>query len=72
MGGTQSKQAAQGQAGRVAVTLKRSMIGTPEGHRLVLRALRLRRIRQTVVLPDTPQTRGMIHKVSYLLEVRNQ
>lgn len=53
----------------VRVTLKRSPIGTPESHRLVLRGLGLRHIRQTVVRPDTPQVRGMIRKVEYLLEV---
>jgi large subunit ribosomal protein L30 len=53
----------------VRVTLRRSPIGTPERHRLVLRGLGLRRIRQTVVHPDTPQVRGMIQKVGYLLEV---
>jgi large subunit ribosomal protein L30 len=60
-----SKSGAQG----VRVTLKRSPIGTPERHRLVLRGLGLRHIRQTAVHPDTPQVRGMIHKVGYLLEV---
>ena len=53
----------------VRVTLRRSPIGTPENHRLVLRGLGLRRIRQTAVRPDTPQVRGMIRKVGYLLEV---
>jgi large subunit ribosomal protein L30 len=53
----------------VRVTLRRSPIGTPERHRLVLRGLGLRRIRQTVVHPDTPQVRGMIGRVGYLLEV---
>lgn len=53
----------------VRVTLRRSPIGTPERHRLVLRGLGLRHIRQTVIRPDTPQVRGMIHKVGYLLEV---
>lgn len=53
----------------VRVTLKRSPIGTPQGHRLVLRGLGLRHIRQTVVRPDTLQVRGMIKKVGYLLEV---
>lgn len=53
----------------VRVTLTRSPIGTPMKHRLVLRGLGLRRIRQTVVRPDTPQVRGMIRKVGYLLEV---
>ena len=54
----------------VRITLKRSPIGTPERHRLVLRGLGLRKIRQSVVRPDTPQVRGLIHKVSYLLEVQ--
>lgn len=61
------KTASQGQ--RVRVTLRRSPIGTPEGHRLVLRGLGLRHIRQTVIRPDTPQVQGMIKKVGYLLEV---
>lgn len=60
-----SKSGTQG----VRVTLKRSPIGTPERHRLVLRGLGLRHIRQTAVHPDTPQVRGMIQKVGYLLEV---
>ena len=55
---------------RVHITLKRSPIGTPQRHRLVLRGLGLRKIRQSVVRPDTPQVRGLIHKVGYLLEVQ--
>ena len=54
------------------ITLKRSPIGTPERHRLVLRGLGLRKIRQRVVRPDTPQVRGLIHQVRYLLEVEPQ
>lgn len=64
-----SKAADHGGAQSVRVTLRRSPIGTPQGHRLVLRGLGLRHIRQTVVRPDTPQVRGMIQKVGYLLEV---
>ncbi|MBH0202871.1 MAG: 50S ribosomal protein L30 [Nitrospira sp.] len=55
----------------VRVTLRRSPIGTPERHRLVLRGLGLRHIRQSVIRPDTPQVRGLIQKVGYLLEVEN-
>ncbi len=55
---------------RVRITLKRSPIGTPQRHRFVLRGLGLRKIRQSVVRPDTPQVRGLIHKVGYLLEVQ--
>ncbi len=59
------------QAGQqLTITLKRSPIGTPYPHRLVLRGLGLRRLRQTVQRTDSPQVRGLIHKVSYLLEVK--
>jgi large subunit ribosomal protein L30 len=54
------------------ITLKRSPIGTPVRHRLVLRGLGLRRMHQTVVRPDTDQVKGMIRKVGYLLEVNVQ
>lgn len=69
MGSTKTSETPEHSVTRVRVTLRRSPIGTPERHRLVLHSLGLRRIRQTVVHPDTPQVRGMIHKVGYLLEV---
>jgi large subunit ribosomal protein L30 len=57
---------------QLSIKLRRSPIGTPEKHRLVLRSLGLRRLYQTVLRPATPQIQGMIRKVSYLLEVRPQ
>lgn len=69
MGSTKTSRAPEHGVQSVRVTLRRSPIGTPERHRLVLRGLGLRHIRQTVIHPDTPQVRGMIHKVGYLLEV---
>ena len=54
------------------ITLKRSPIGTPYKHRLVLRGLGLRKMHATVVRPATDQVRGMIAKVGYLLEVSPQ
>ena len=54
------------------ITLKRSPIGTPYKHRLVLRGLGLRKMHATVVRPATDQVRGMIAKVGYLLEVSSQ
>ena len=59
------------QSGGLTITLRRSPIGTPVGHRLVLRSLGLRRLRQTVSRPDTPQVRGAVAKVSYLLDVKS-
>jgi large subunit ribosomal protein L30 len=52
------------------ITQVRSGIGHPPDHRGTLRALGLRRIRQTVVHEDTPVVRGMVRKIAYLLEVR--
>ena len=50
------------------VTLVRSPIGTRLQHRLCVRGLGLRRIRQTVELADTPSVRGLINKVAYLVK----
>jgi large subunit ribosomal protein L30 len=65
---TTKKSAANG----LVITLRRSPIGTPQKHRRVLSGLGLRKIRQTVTRPDTPQVRGMIGKIGYLLEVQPQ
>lgn len=53
----------------LTITLRRSPIGTPQAHRIVLRGLGLRRIRHTVVRPNTPQVRGLVRKLCYLLDV---
>ena len=53
----------------VTVTLVKSPIGFKNNQATVVRSLGLRRIRHTVVLKDTPATRGMIHKVRHLVEV---
>jgi large subunit ribosomal protein L30 len=45
------------------------MIGRPEKHRVVLRGMGLTKIDKVVVLPDTPQMRGMIAKVKHLVHV---
>jgi large subunit ribosomal protein L30 len=54
------------------ITLKRSPIGTPYKHRLVLRGLGLRKLNATVLRPASDQVKGMIAKVGYLLEVSSQ
>jgi len=53
----------------VKVTLVRSPIGTRESHRATVRGLGLRRVNSTKVLVDTPEVRGMIRKVAYLVAV---
>ncbi len=46
-----------------------SEIGRPEKQRKILRGLGLKKLNNTVILADTPQTRGMINKVSHLVFV---
>jgi large subunit ribosomal protein L30 len=54
---------------QVKVTLVRSTIGTKQDHRDTVRGLGLRRLNSSKVLKDTPQVRGMINKVDYLVTV---
>lgn len=53
----------------VSVTLVKSFYGRLPKHRATVTGLGLKRINHTVVLEDTPEVRGMINKVSYLLKV---
>ena len=51
------------------VTLIKSFYGRLPVHRATINGLGLKRINHTVELQDTPEVRGMINKVSYLLKV---
>ncbi|TAJ95862.1 MAG: 50S ribosomal protein L30 [Gammaproteobacteria bacterium] len=53
----------------IKVTLKRSTFGRLKNHRACVTGLGLRRINSCAVLQDTPEVRGMINKVAYLLAV---
>jgi large subunit ribosomal protein L30 len=53
----------------LTVRLVKSVAGTREDHRATVRGLGLRRLGSTRVLEDTPAVRGMINKVSYLVQV---
>ncbi|GAB4351337.1 MAG: 50S ribosomal protein L30 [Methylohalobius sp. ZOD2] len=54
---------------KLKITLLRSKIGRLKSHRDCLRGLGLKRIHQTVEREDTPEIRGMINKVAYMLNV---
>jgi large subunit ribosomal protein L30 len=56
--------------GSLKVTLIKSPIGFNRTQGEVLRGLGLRRIRHTVEVKDTVQTRGMLHKVRHLVTVQ--
>ncbi|CAM5359346.1 50S ribosomal protein L30 [Thauera mechernichensis] len=53
---------------KIKVTLVKSVIGTKQSHRATVRGLGLRRLNHTVELADTPEVRGMVNKVSYLVK----
>jgi large subunit ribosomal protein L30 len=53
----------------VRVTLVRSPIGFNKTQAATVQGMGLRKIRHTVELADTPETRGMIHKVRHLVQV---
>ncbi len=54
---------------KLKVTLTRSTIGRLAAHRACVAGLGLRRIGQSVRVLDTPENRGMVKKVAYLLAV---
>jgi large subunit ribosomal protein L30 len=51
------------------VTQTKSVIGSLEKHKRTIRALGLKRIRDSRVHSDTPQVRGMIQNVRHLVKV---
>jgi large subunit ribosomal protein L30 len=54
---------------KVSVTLVRSKNGRLASHKACVAGLGLRRMHQTVQVIDTPENRGMINKVQYMLKV---
>lgn len=54
---------------QLKVTLRRSTNGRLASHKACVAGLGLRRMHQTVTVMDTPENRGMINKVSYMLTV---
>jgi large subunit ribosomal protein L30 len=55
---------------RLTITLLRSPIGFNKTQAATVQGMGLRRIRHSVELADTPETRGMIHKVRHLVAVQ--
>ena len=53
----------------IKVRLARGVNCTRQDHRATVRGLGLKWTNHTVEVVDTPETRGMINKVSYLVKV---
>ena len=64
------KTAKQAASKQIRVTLVRSPIGFNRTQGATILGMGLRRIRHSVELPDTPETRGMILKVRHLVTVQ--
>lgn len=56
---------------RIKIKLVKSVIGCKQSHRETVRGLGLRRIYHVVELVDTPQVRGMINTVRYLVRIES-
>jgi large subunit ribosomal protein L30 len=56
---------------KIRVTLVKSVYGRLQSHKDTVRGLGLRRMRHSVELDDTPQVRGMISKIAYMLRVED-
>ena len=61
--------AKQGTGKTLKVTQVKSTIGFNKKQGDVVRSIGLRKIRHTIVVPDTPEVRGMLHKVRHLVTV---
>ncbi len=53
----------------ITITWKKSASGRYENQRATLKGLGFKRLHQTLVLPDRPEIRGMVRRVSHLVEV---
>ncbi len=57
---------------QLVITLKKSLSGRLPQHIACARGLGLSRIRQSVVVQNTPENRGMVQKIAYLVSVEEQ
>ena len=56
-------------AKKLKITWTKSAIGTKRHHRGTIKALGLKRLHHSVLKEDTPQLRGMIHAVDFMVKV---
>jgi large subunit ribosomal protein L30 len=54
---------------KIKVQLLKGLAGCRQSHRDTIRGLGLKRINHVVELIDTPEVRGMINKVNYLVRI---
>lgn len=59
-------------ADTLKLTYYRSTIGRSQDQKDTVRSLGLRRLHQTVEVPDNPSVRGMVYKVRHLVRIENE
>ena len=53
----------------ITIKLVKSGIGRMKNHKLCIKGLGIKKLTQTVTVLDTPSNRGMINKISDMLEI---
>lgn len=56
---------------KIEITLKRSFIGKKDGQIATAKALGLKKIGQSVIKENNDATKGMVHKIRHMVEVKN-
>jgi large subunit ribosomal protein L30 len=59
------------EAKKIKITLVKSGIARPGKHKAILIGLGLKKLNKSVIRLDTPEIRGMVNKVSHLVQVEN-
>tara|TARA_X000000368_G_scaffold168706_2_gene133095 strand:+ start:1284 stop:1460 length:177 start_codon:yes stop_codon:yes gene_type:complete len=54
---------------KIKLTLIKSLSGRLKAHQACARGLGIKKIHKTIEVNDTPENRGMINKINYLLKV---
>ena len=64
-----AKAKAKSAGGKIRVRLYKSINGCQDRHRMSVRALGLRKLNDVRELTDSPQVRGLVNQVSYLVRI---
>ena len=54
---------------KIKITLVKSLAGRLKAHQDCARGLGIRKIHKTIEINDTPENRGMVNKINYLLKI---
>jgi len=54
---------------KIKITLVKSLTGRLKAHQACARGLGIKKIHKTVEINDTPENRGMVNKINYLLKI---